>query len=179
MRKTVKKLFWAWAFDKEEKWLNEMASKGLVLVGTGFCRYDFEESLPGEYGVRIELLENKLSHPESEKYIEFVESTGAEQVGSWLRWVYFRKKKADGEFELFSDNASKINHLTRVMNLIFLLGIANILVGLGNTVNAVINVPEFAFLPLVNIVLGAFAMWGYFKLHKKRKKLKEEQQIFE
>lgn len=179
MRKIIKKWFWAWDFDKEEVWLNEMAAKGLCLMGVGWCRYEFEDSLPGEYGIRLELLEKVPSNPESEKYIEFIESTGAEHIGSWMRWVYFRKKKTDGEFELFSDNASKIKHLTRVINFIFILGIANLLVGVGNTVNAMINVPELTFLPVINIILGAFAMWGCYRLHKKRKKLKAEQNIFE
>ena len=37
MRRIIKKLFFVWDFDKEEKWLNEMAAKGLCLVSTGFC----------------------------------------------------------------------------------------------------------------------------------------------
>lgn len=179
MRKTVKKWFWVWDFDKEEAWLNEMAAKGLTLVSVGFCRYDFEETLPGEYGVRLELLENVPTVPESEKYIEFVESTGAECVGSWLRWVYFRKKKVDGEFELFSDFDSKIKHLTRIINFIFPLGGANLLIGGGNLLNIVAHAPELSFLPFVNLFIGVFALWGALKLHKKRKKLKDEQQIFE
>ena len=179
MRKTVKKLFWAWDFDKEEEWLNEMAAKGLSLVSVGFCRYDFEETLPGEYGVRIELLENVVTDPESEKYIEFIESTGAEHVGTWLRWVYFRKKKTDGDFELFSDIDSKIKHLTRIMNFILVLAVANLLVGVGNTINGIVNIPEMVFLHVINILLGLWALWGYFKLSKKRKKLKSEQNIFE
>jgi hypothetical protein len=34
-------LFWVWDFDKEEKWLNEMAAKGLSLVSVGFYKYEF------------------------------------------------------------------------------------------------------------------------------------------
>ena len=41
MRQTIHKLFWAWEFDKEEKWLNEMAARGLCLVSIGFCKYEF------------------------------------------------------------------------------------------------------------------------------------------
>ena len=33
MRTIIKKFFFVWDFDKEEKWLNEMAAKGLALVG--------------------------------------------------------------------------------------------------------------------------------------------------
>ena len=31
-RKTVRKWFWVWDFDKEERWLNEMAMSGWLLV---------------------------------------------------------------------------------------------------------------------------------------------------
>ena len=47
MRKTIRKWFWAWDFEKEEKWLNEMAAKGLALVGVGFCKYEFDAEMNG------------------------------------------------------------------------------------------------------------------------------------
>ncbi len=37
MRRIIHKMFLVWDFDKEEKWLNEMAAKGLVLTSVGFC----------------------------------------------------------------------------------------------------------------------------------------------
>ena len=114
MRQTICKLFWAWEFEKEEKWLNEMAAKGLSLVSVGFCKYEFEDSLPGEYRVCLQLLDQLSCHPESKKYMEFLETTGAEHVGSFMRWAYFRKKVAEGNFELFSDNASRIKYISKV-----------------------------------------------------------------
>ena len=42
MRQVIHKWFWAWEFEKEEQWLNEMSAKGLALVGIGYCRYEFE-----------------------------------------------------------------------------------------------------------------------------------------
>ena len=41
MRKTVYKWFWAWEFEKEERWLEEMVQSGWVLDGVGFCKYKF------------------------------------------------------------------------------------------------------------------------------------------
>ena len=43
----------------------------------------------------------------------------------------------------------------------------------------IVNIPEMVFLPVINILLGLWTLWGYFKLSKKRKKLKSEQNIFE
>ena len=45
MRRTIRKWFWVWNFDKEEQWLNEMAAKGLCLVSVGFCKYEFEDCI--------------------------------------------------------------------------------------------------------------------------------------
>lgn len=84
MRQTIHKLFWVWEFDKEEKWLNEMAAKGLCLISVGFCKYEFEDCEPGEYKVCLQLLDKMLRHPESQKYIEFLETTGAEHIDSIL-----------------------------------------------------------------------------------------------
>ena len=179
MRKVVHKWFWAWDFEKEEKWLGEMAAQGLCLVGVGWCKFEFEECLPGEYAVRLELLDKPTCHPESENYIRFIEETGAEQVGSYIRWVYFRKKTELGPFDLFSDLASRISHLKRILFLLLPIGILNLAIGaqnLGflfwrhNTGNAI---------GLVNLFLGALCCFGGWKLNQKKKKLQKEQQIFE
>ena len=112
----MKRIIWKayYNFETEEKWLNELASKGLAMTDYSWCRYVLEDTPPGEYIYRIELLDHTASHPESQRYIAFVEETGAEFVASYMRWVYFRKKAADGPFELFSDNTSRITHYRKV-----------------------------------------------------------------
>ena len=179
MRKTIRKWFWAWNFEKEEKWLNEMAAQGLALVGVGFCKYEFEDALPGEYTVRMELLQNKKEHPESEKYIRFIEETGAEQVGNYLRWVYFRKKTADGPFDLFSDYASRIAHLKRIKTLLLPIGILNIWLGVQNVGLFFWQHFDGNLIGLVNLLLGILCCAGAIPLHRMIKTLKKEQQIFE
>lgn len=179
MRKTVRKWFWVWDFDKEEQWLNEMAAKGLALVGTGFCRYEFEECVPGEYQVRLELLENHLNHAESQQYIRFLEETGAEQVGNYFRWVYFRKKTAEGHFDLYSDNASRIKHLKRIIALVLPISAANLCIGLTNVGNAVATGIWIAKMGYLNLAIGVLGCVGAWKLWKKQKKLEQEAQIFE
>ena len=47
-KKTVFKLFFVWDFEKEERWLNEMAQEGWVLDNTGFSFYTFVRCEPGE-----------------------------------------------------------------------------------------------------------------------------------
>lgn len=180
MRRTIYKLFWAWDFDKEEKWLNEMAAKGLALVAIGLCKYTFEESQPGKYNIRFELLENLPTHPESEHYIKFMEETGAEYLGSILRWVYFRKKTDHGEFNLFSDNKSRIKHLNRLLLLLGIVGLAEFVIGLVNILIYIwVGVATNFGIGLLCISLGLLIGYGYLRIHHKKGKFKKELQLFE
>jgi hypothetical protein len=62
MRHNIVKVFPVWDFDREERWLNEMSQKGLALIAVGYCNYTFEDCGPGEYTVRLELLDNLPAH---------------------------------------------------------------------------------------------------------------------
>lgn len=177
MKKVIHKWFMDW--EKEEKWINEMAAKGLALTSIGFCRFEFEECEPGEYKYCCELLDNMPSHPESERYIRFVEETGAEHVATWARWVYFRKKTADGEFKLFSDYESKIKHLNRILLLLGILGGLNLWAGGFNIFLALIHDSGGNYIGFVNLALAILIGVLFIKNWKTKKKLIAEQQLFE
>ncbi len=179
MRKYVKKFFWAWESEKEEHWLNEMSAKGLALVDYCWCRYSFEECEPGEYSYKIQLLEHRPSHPESEQYIRFMEETGAEQVASYINWVYFRRKNSEGPFELFSDVESKIKHLSLIRNLFIPLAIVNLFIAIVNFINFGLNSPKFLWVPLINFAVLILLEFAASHVNKKIKKFKEEQIIHE
>lgn len=180
MRRSVYKLFWAWNFDNEEGWLNEMAAKGLALVAVGLFRYTFEEALPGEYNIRLELLDNFPTHAESENYIKFLEETGAEYLGSVTRWVYFRKRTDSGEFNLFSDNNSRIKHLNRSLLLLGILALTNFIIGISNILTY-FNSSESYFLSggILCLCVGLLLGYGYLRVHVKKSRLKKEQMLFE
>lgn len=114
MKYIIHKFYTIGSFEKEEKWINEMAGKGMMLTDVGFCRYVFEDGIPGEYTYRLELLNNLPSNVKSIEYIKFLEETGVEYVSSIIRWVYFRKKTEEGSFVLYSDIDSKIKHYKRI-----------------------------------------------------------------
>lgn len=180
MRKVIHKVFMVWDFDKEEAWLNEMAAIGLSLVSVGWCRYEFEDSAPGEYKIRLDFLKDYFKSAENEKYIAFLEETGAEQVGAWGGWVYFRKKAAEGDFQLFSDNASRISYLTRIIRFIGALVGINVFAAVYNlSLFFTLHHNEANLLGLVNLLIAAVCAPGLFRIVRKRKKLREEQQIFE
>ena len=48
MKHRMNRLFFIWQSAEEEKWLNNMAAKGLALTGVWLFRYEFEDSEPGE-----------------------------------------------------------------------------------------------------------------------------------
>ncbi len=181
MRRTVYKLFWAWNYDKEEEWLNEMANKGLALVAIGFCNYTFEDCVPGEYTVRLELLKNTPTHAESERYIKFVEETGVEYLGSIARWVYFRKKREQGEFDIYSDFDSRIAHLNRILTLLAILSFVNLSNGINNLCLyfGMNTIPSNIFLGGLCTTLGLWVGFGFIRIYLKKRKLQKDKQLFE
>lgn len=178
MRQTIRKWFWAWEFDKEEQWLCDMAAQGKALVSARYITYEFEDCQPGEYAVRLEMLEHAPDSPEGRQYIEFVESTGAEYVGKVMKWVYFRKKTADGAFELHGDNATRIKHLGGIIRLLKPLMALNVGCGvysIGIGLNSVVNVVCAGCSAAVAVLLYR----GLVKLDEKKKRLEKDAQLFE
>lgn len=171
MRHTIWKTFID--YEKEEKWLNSMSAKGFQLVHYSFLKYVFEEGKPGEYIYRIQLLENLPSHGESKAYIRFLEDLGVEMVGSQLRWVYFRKKAADGPFELYSDLESKIRHYAQICIMLGIIGGVNLFIGITNYIS--FRNP----MSLINLFAGGLCMIPIIRYGRRMLKLKNSQKIFE
>jgi len=166
-RKTIRKWFWVWEFDKEEQWLNTMAQTGWVLDSVGFCKYTFVKCEPGEYTVRLEM------HDPDDEYIAFMEETGAEYIGRMVKWIFFRKKALDGPFEIFSDIDSRISQLDKISKLTAALGFANLAIGLANSFNPVTNVGW------VNLIVCAVLMYGLGRIHSKKEVLEKERMVRE
>lgn len=181
MKTTVRKWFWVWDFEKEEQWLNQMADKGLVLVDVGFGKYLFEEDTPGAYSIRLEMLDNAPSHGGSQEYIRFIEETGAEYIGSYLRWIYFKKKKTDGTFALHSDVRSRIKLLNRILALTAVLSIVNLFHGANSMVLYItmrISVVNLV-LGLICTAVGLLIGYGALLVNSKKQHLKKEAQLYE
>ena len=180
MRKIIHKWFWLWDFDKEEKWLNDMASNGLVLHSVGFCRYEFDDSLQGKYNIRLEMLNNMVSSPESQNYIRFLEETGVEHIGTLFRWVYFRKKATSTPFDLFSDIDSRIRHLNRLLLIPTILGALNIFNAVNMTQQYIVRDFNSALIPAVIAWLVSLLMiYGFLRLYIKKNKLKKQRILHE
>ena len=166
-RKIVKKWIWVWDFDKEERWLNSMAQQGWVLDGLGFCRYEFVRCEPGEYIVRLEMREH------DEGYISFMADTGAEYVGRMVKWIYFRRKAELGAFDIFSDLDSRLEHLKNISRTLRFVGIANLLIGLANSLNPVV---DFGW---VNLLCATLLMYALGRIEGKQEALENDRLLME
>ncbi|OEF96678.1 DUF2812 domain-containing protein [Desulfuribacillus alkaliarsenatis] len=181
MKKVVRKLFVN--FEKEEKWINEMAAKGLHLVDYSLARYVFEKGKPGEYIYRLELLDHLPSSAEGQVYIESMEEYGVECVATYYSWAFFRKRATEGSFDIYTDYDSRIKHYKSVITLIGIVAVVNLIIAFMNT-NLGLNAENESgkislYLSLINwfvvIVLTPVLisfMISMFKL-KKAKKLYE------
>jgi hypothetical protein len=182
MKHVVRKLFVD--FEKEEKWLNEMAAKGLNFIDYSIGRYLFEEGKPGEYIYRLELLKEIPNHAESQAYIKFMEEAGVECVDTYMRWVYFRKKAEDGAFDLYSDYASRIKQYERVAWFVGTLWFLNLIAAIYNVSIGLTIGRQQGFYVNIYLSLVSWAVVVPFgsmiiSYIKKIRKMKREKQLYE
>ncbi len=168
MRETKKiwKIFLVWNFDKEEAWLNEMAMNGWTLIDVGFCNYTFVRTEPGEYTIRMEM------RPHDEAYNSLLEEAGVESAGHILQWHYYRKKTELGAFEIFSDIDSRIAHLDRIGKMLFWIGMANLFIGIANSLNSV-------SLAWINLVCATLLMYALGRIHGRKDALEHDRILHE
>ncbi len=181
----MKHIVWKayWDFEKEEKWLNEMAAKGMALSDYSWCRYVFTEAPDNEYTYRIQLLRHKPDHPESIAYIRFMEESGVEFVASYWYWIFLRKKSSDGSFDIFSDIDSRIDHYKRISIFLGSIGALNLFVFLMGIVNLAVQenhgLAGISLLNILNGIIAAGFTWLVSGYIRKIIRLKKEKLIYE
>lgn len=162
-------------FEKEEDWLNKMAKKGLELVDYKFGRYYFKKGKPGEYIYRLEMLDEQPNTEKMKEYIQFMEENGIELVTSYNTWAYFRKKAADGPFEIYTDIPSRIKHYEKIANIFGIVALINFSIACVNLGISVFN----RYISILNFIAALLLLIPYTTLYRKIKKLKLEEKIFE
>lgn len=162
-RKTVHKLFFVWEFEKEERWLNDMAAQGWALESVGWCTYRFVECEPGAYIFRLEMRDRDSA------YLDFLAEMGVEYVGRVVQWIYLKKPAADGPFDLFSDIDSRTAHLRRIERSLLLIGLANLLIGLAN----------WQHYGWINLLCANLLMYAYGRIRGRREQLDQERLLHE
>jgi len=104
--------------------------------------------------------------------MSFMEGLGAESVGRMFKWLYFRRKTEEGSFDLFSDLDSKIQHLNRIDRMLFLIGMGNLLIGIGNSISA-------AHTGWINLLCATLLMYGLGRIRGMKESLKLERELHE
>ena len=99
--------------------------------------------------------------------------TGAEYVGRVMKWIYFRKKTELGKFELFSDLESRITYLDNMCRMLRGVGIANLLIGLANSINP--------YVPLgwINLLAATLLMYALGRIEGKKEALENDRLLLE
>lgn len=153
--------------DAEQDWLNRLAGLGWKLESFFLGRYKFTKCEPGTYRYQIDLL-NSCTLDKSD-YEEFMEDAGVRVVCQWFKWVFLEKKVSEGgEFELYTDIESKIDHYRKIKRL-FIAVLVIELVCLAVELMALITTGRMLFL-FFTILIGAIvgviarAVWKYDKV---------------
>lgn len=163
-----------------EKWVNDMACQGWHLKKFIWIRFTFERGEPGRYIYRHDELERFGSHYE-EDYLEFLQSSGIEQVDRSGNFVFFRKVAQEGPFELYTDKKTKIGNLSKKMSLLFSLILLNLFIGIiglmGDFSEQTTDWVGFTLNTLNLVVVVLFSL-PLYKLMRVRNRLKRELNVF-
>ena len=145
--------------DAETKWLNEMCSNGWAMTKFFAGFYWFDPCEKGKYVYQIDFRKN-FFHVDND-YREFMRDIGVEVLQPWGFWVILRKLASDGDFELYTDIDSCIEHYTKIRMMFKIACIVEILcffmeffAGIsGVPIGYVFSILFLAFsIPLANII---------------------------
>ncbi|GAB0169380.1 DUF2812 domain-containing protein [Lysinibacillus sp. CTST325] len=163
-----------------EKWVNDMASQGWHLKKFAWIRFTFERGEPGSYIYRHDEMERYGASYEDE-YIEFLRSSGIEQVDRSGNLVFFRKPANDGPFELYSDKRNKMNKLSQRISLLLSLILLNLAIGVIG-LSGIFSVQAIDWIKLsmniTNILVVVLFSIPLLKLVRVRNKLKKDLDLF-
>lgn len=110
----MKKLRFFFDFDKEEKWLQEMAAKGWQLESFLFT-YTFRKSDPSALPIRMDY-HTFYSQSRFQDYLTLFEDCGWRHIAGYksMGMQYFVRMRPDASDDIFSDAASKAGRYKRV-----------------------------------------------------------------
>lgn len=173
-RNPVKKVFLN--FEKEEKWLNKMCEEGHALEQISNGYYFFKSCEPGKFIYRINFSSQEMSDL-AEQDIP-INSTHVEQIATINRWQYFRRPKHFGNFELYSDDKSKIKHYQRMNIIWYMLAlpfiVSSFMTGFELIFNKGTDTGKANILfNLIILLIGLFFLAQALPLSKKIKNLKD------
>ena len=161
-----------WTIDKfkeEEKWLNEKAARGKALVYASGIKYIFEDCEKGEYLYKIMFTDNLKNEQPRKDFETFLQESGIETVGNYLRWGYYRKKNDGTPFEMFNSKSEELTHINKIKNFAMVL-LAVISIVVLSEFMSVLAEPSLLPVLIFNCCVFAFV----FKINKGIIKLAKE-----
>lgn len=113
-------------FEKEEKWLSEMAKQGWELSRKSF-EYEFCKAIPNDAIIKIDYRSFK-TNDDFEDYITLFRDSGWEHIAGTKSSgkQYFKKIDASGDNDIFSDVSSKAARYKKLSNMWFSITISYI-----------------------------------------------------
>jgi len=110
----MKKLRFFFDFDKEERWLQEMAAKGWQLQSVLFT-YTFRKSDPDTLPIRMDF-HTFYSQSRYQDYLTLFEDCGWKHIAGYksIGMHYFVRIRPDASDDIFSDTASNAGRYKRV-----------------------------------------------------------------
>lgn len=170
---------WKFTFDKDEEqeWLNDYAQQGWAMTRFFAGMVTFVPCQPGEYVYQIDLLPGKgLWAHNYEDYVIFMNEMDVKILQRWGRWVYLRKRAADGPFEIYTDTASKLEMYRRIRRM-FLWALCVVFFCSFSVWSLLFQEPGNIFargLAGVYIVMFAMMLRGVRQCTRKIRELEEE-----
>lgn len=168
-------------YEKEEKWINEMAAHGWQLKKFSFGRFTFTKGESGAFIYRNEFI-GGMSKNEKQNYFEFLKDSGISIINEFGGWVYMKKATAEGPFEIYTDTKSKIAYYKRILNAFLLLFFVNAWMGIMN-ISILGDKVKTGFISqnigIFNIAAALLIAFPIMKIIGRKRKLKRKQQFFE
>lgn len=147
-------------FDREERWLEEMAGNGWLLSGKGLF-YEFQRCTPGECVIRTDYREFK-NKGEFWEYVALFEDSGwkhlAGSKGSGNQ--YFLRLSDSGTEDIFSDAGSRAGRYKRLAEAWMTMGVVfspYCVIFKGTVAGAM------GAMALMYLAIGAWYWWKYRK----------------
>lgn len=168
-------------YEKEEKWINEMAAQGWHLKKFLLGRFTFTKGEPAAFIYRNEFIVG-MSLEEKKDYFELLKDSGITIIHEKGGWVYMKKASAEGPFELYTDTKSKISYYQRILSIFLLLFFINACSGFFNVgVLRDQSMLEFinSALGILNIAVALLILIPIIKIIKRKRELIKKQQFFE
>ncbi|MBT3274359.1 MAG: DUF2812 domain-containing protein [Spirochaetales bacterium] len=165
MSKVVRKFFFVWGEEKEEAFLEEMASQGQRLVHVGFGKYVFEPDNPRQMVYKFDF--RSFDKIDEKEYLQLYEDAGWNFVSKFGGWSYFCREKSDDDIDLslFNDNASRRQKYKRILIVLALTGFPlyyQILIFFPLLDSS--EAPEFGFYYFLKIIVTVLAGLHLFAL---------------